>query len=357
MIRVLSGHFAGGQWKMAGYQGASPTLHFFKLRAWLSMRILKRIIINAFPALSPAGNRRGHPCYLGFVDERPGKMKTQYLPEYYLKGFTEVTDAEMIWLYDQQSRMGRPITIYKACADNQFDADVREYYLIREVEDPAKEVILKIRKQVLITPEEKKTLALYLILLWKRTPGRKKIMRGMDLGVMEQIKQKTYQQLEETYAAHRETEDLYYKRRAELDGLFNDQQRMQPILKDSWEETFKPEIFLMSVHALTSMNWSFWVSDDEPFVTNDNPLFFHANLGIGQEKSEVCFPVSTRVALWATWRSDIREGAFFKANRQLVQELNRRTVGNRVRSVFASSKLEWITKSLSEAAGNSDGSG
>ncbi|HPH98045.1 MAG TPA: DUF4238 domain-containing protein [Anaerolineaceae bacterium] len=279
-------------------------------------------------------------------------MKTQYLPEYYLKGFTEATDAEMIWLYDQQSRTGRPITIFKACADNQFDTDVREYYLIREVEEPAREVILKIRKQAPIAPEEKKTLALYLILLWKRTPGRKKIMRGMALSILDQIKKKAYQQLEETYAAYPETEDLYYKRRAEFDDLFNNQQKMQSILKDSWEETVKPEIFLMSVHALTSMTWSFWVSDDEPFVTNDNPLFFHANLGIGQEKSEICFPVSTRVALWSTWRSDIREGAFFKANPQIVQELNRRTVSNRVRSIFASSKLDWITKSLSEAAGN-----
>ena len=64
-------------------------------------------------------------------------------------------------------------------------------------------------------------------------------------------------------------------------------------------------------------------------------------MGIGNPESEVTFPISSHIALWATWRFDLKEG-YFPTNSQVVKELNRRTCSTATRFVFHSHMEDWV---------------
>jgi hypothetical protein len=101
-----------------------------------------------------------------------------------------------------------------------------------------------------------------------------------------------------------------------------------------------------AVYALSLMTWRFVVcKDKEFFLTSDDPVFILS--GIKNPESEVSFPISKSIALWATWRQDLEEG-FFEATRQVVKEINRRTISNALNFVYTPEKASWINKILSK---------
>ncbi len=90
------------------------------------------------------------------------------------------------------------------------------------------------------------------------------------------------------------------------------------------------------------MTWQFLTTTGgHGFLTSDNPVFFHEGLGIGHQLSEVTFPISTNITLWATWRTDLLEG-FVQTTEQVVDEINRRMVSVASRWVFHGRYRRWI---------------
>ena len=78
-------------------------------------------------------------------------------------------------------------------------------------------------------------------------------------------------------------------------------------------------------------------------MTSDNPVFYFEGMGIGNQLSEVTFPISRNTVLWATWRVDLEEG-FRPTNKRIVREINSRTVSAATRYVFYARKVKWVTK-------------
>jgi len=100
--------------------------------------------------------------------------------------------------------------------------------------------------------------------------------------------------------------------------------------------------------ALSSMTWRFLTFDEYPaFLSSDNPLFFFTSIGIGKPESEVTFPISSYIALWATWRLDLKEG-YFPTNSQVVKELNRRTCSIATRYAFHLKGEDWVLALLTK---------
>lgn len=94
--------------------------------------------------------------------------------------------------------------------------------------------------------------------------------------------------------------------------------------RSSWEAGFSPEMTPRFMDALNSMRWIFFVSRSEPvFLTSDNPVFI-PNMGLEKRKSEFSFPISSKVVLWGSWRTDLTEG-YLEANRDTIAQFNRRT--------------------------------
>jgi len=64
-------------------------------------------------------------------------------------------------------------------------------------------------------------------------------------------------------------------------------------------------------------------------------------MGIGRKYSEISFPISSHIVLWATWRADV-PCDFIKASTPIIRELNRRTVHNASRYIYHSRYEYWI---------------
>jgi hypothetical protein len=140
------------------------------------------------------------------------------------------------------------------------------------------------------------------------------------------------------------------------DGLINDTytEKINEILdklsKDPlakiWPETI-PRIKEISP-MIASMTWRFLTFDEKPvFLTGDNPVFYFPDLGIAKPKSELSFPISSHVTLWATRRSDLKDG-YFPTDMRTVKDMNRRIAKITTRYVFHAKKEEWILNFLAK---------
>jgi uncharacterized membrane-anchored protein YitT (DUF2179 family) len=114
------------------------------------------------------------------------------------------------------------------------------------------------------------------------------------------------------------------------------------LIYDIWLKNLHPDQTPQSVDVLSQMTWRFLIAnDDQYFITSDNPLFFFSWMGIGKEKSEVTFPISKKIALWATWRVDMTEG-FFSTTSQAVKEINRGTASILSQYLYSPFADTWI---------------
>ena len=96
------------------------------------------------------------------------------------------------------------------------------------------------------------------------------------------------------------------------------------------------------------MTWLFLTSDDKPtFLTCDNPVFFFTGMGLGKPRSEMTFPISSHITLWATWRTDLSEG-YVSVNKEAAKEVNRRTASNATRYVLHCDDEYWILPFLTK---------
>jgi hypothetical protein len=134
-----------------------------------------------------------------------------------------------------------------------------------------------------------------------------------------------------------ETVDL---RREEARRLQTQYEANMP--KEIWLQLVSPRTTPQTLAALSTMTWRFLTFDKESaFLASDNPVYYHSGMGIGKPDSEVSFPISSNLVLWATWRRDLREG-FFPMKEKLVREMNRRTAFAATKYVFYSREEEWV---------------
>jgi hypothetical protein len=111
--------------------------------------------------------------------------------------------------------------------------------------------------------------------------------------------------------------------------------------KQIWEKILPPDVSPVISIVLRMMHWQFFVHDHKPaFLTSDNPVFFFKDMGVGKTRSELTFPISQYVTLWASWRqADIE---YIPVDDEVVKEINRRTVDEATRYVFFSKEADWI---------------
>jgi hypothetical protein len=93
--------------------------------------------------------------------------------------------------------------------------------------------------------------------------------------------------------------------------------------------------------AITAMRWQFFEAPNgKIFLTSDNPVhWFHGGVGLRMPYSELVFPISSKLALIASYR-DVLEG-FVGVNGQAVNEINRRVASQARHYVYASSATRW----------------
>lgn len=120
-------------------------------------------------------------------------------------------------------------------------------------------------------------------------------------------------------------------------------QKFSATLPDEVEEQINsPWPSRRMIKAIHDMQWRYVLSTpDQLFVTSDNPAFYFTSFGIGTEKAEVTFPISSKLALFMSWKRGNSQYLVAK-NPALIKEANRRIISSATRFVFSHRQLEWI---------------
>lgn len=272
-------------------------------------------------------------------------MGDHYVPKYYLKGFSQ-NDGKTIYVYDKTERRCFATQVKSIANETDFYSPEIEKYLSNIIETPANDVLKKIREKVAISANEKQILSAYMTCMMKRVPKGKEKLKELAPRTTEAVRQKIDILLNMVATEQPDKNELIEKRRAEI-GEIIDRYAKDPS-KGIWLTNMPPEKSPRVVAALSSMTWQFLTFDGYPaFLSSDNPLFFFTDMGIGKAESEVTFPISSNITLWATWRLDLKEG-YFPTNTQVVKELNCRTCSIATRYVFHSESEDWVLPLLTK---------
>jgi len=268
-----------------------------------------------------------------------------YVPRYYLKGFSE-DDGKSISVYDMKEHRCFATQVKSIANETDFYSPEVEKYLSDVIEGPANDVIKKIRDRLELSAVDKQVLAAYMTCMMKRVPKGKERLKEVAPGAAEEVRRNFHRLLEIAAGANPEKADIAQKRKVEIDEIIDKYAKDPP--KEFWLTNMPPENSPNVLAALANMTWRFLTFDEYPaFLTSDNPLFFFTGMGIGKPESEVTFPISSHIALWATLRSDLKEG-YFPTRSQVVKELNRRTCSIATRYVFHMRYETWVLSLLSK---------
>ncbi len=266
-------------------------------------------------------------------------MGDHYVPRYYLKGFSQ-NEGSTIYAYDKAEQRCFRTQIKSIANETGFYSPEVENYLANTIEGPANGVLKKIRERAEISPEDKQTLSAYMTCMMKRVPKGKDKLKELAPSVAKTVRQEFGSLLGAITAAQPEKNELIQKRRVETEKIIDRYANDPP--KEIWLTNIPPEKTPRVFAALCSMTWRFLTFDKYPaFLTSDNPVFFFESMGIGNPESEVVFPISSHISLWATWRRDLEEG-YFQTRSQVVKELNRRTCSTASRFVYHPHMEDWV---------------
>ncbi len=268
-------------------------------------------------------------------------MGDHYIPQYYLKGFSNNPASDGVWVYEKGITRVFTSGIKNVANENHRWPDKTETYLANQIESPANAVLDKIRARQPMTPQDKDILSAYMVVMWKRVDEGLNRQKTLAPKVIEETFGRLHDQILELMKEHPSKASLLENRLQELASLKTKYESEFPI--ELWYDSITPDTPLQIRALFSAMTWVFLTSGkaQQPFLTSDNPVFFFRDIGIGKSESEITFPVSSTTTLWATWRADLHEG-YLSAQEGAIREINRRTAGNATRYVYYSQNASWV---------------
>ena len=268
-------------------------------------------------------------------------MGNHYVPRFYLKGFLQNHQLESIWVFCKNGRK-YCTNIENVAQENHFYSREVEADLTNNVEEPAKPVLQKIRNLQPITAAEKQIFAKYIMAFMKRVPDHRVQIVEKAPEVVETYLDKLEADLDNSKKLRPSKIDIIERRKREINELRQSRDRQKAIGHDAWLTNIAPERTPQALEAISLMTWRFWViEDDEYFITCDNPVFYFRWLGIGQQQSEISFPIAKNIALCANWRKDISDG-YAVAPKRIIREINRRTANNKTSCLYSPYSDDWV---------------
>lgn len=261
-----------------------------------------------------------------------------YTPKKYLLRFAD-SDGR-VWLHDSKSN-SRSRQAGVRVIGNEFGlySDEVETKLNVHAEMPSHAAFDMVIAGVPLSEAERAALAKYIIVMWKRVPTAKERALAQMPAIMDM------------------THDVLM---ADIDGLVVDDPSIQQDADNArvwakayintmkterpphiWYDSFNLGETSPSEEVLLSMNWVFLRSEKHQFLTSDNPVFVFAEEGINRPQSELTFPISSSIALWAT-RLPRRQGSYVDASPSVVRQINARTAAHSKRFVFSRRNDSWI---------------
>jgi hypothetical protein len=272
-------------------------------------------------------------------------MGDHYIPQYYLRGFCNGF-GRRLWVYDKCDARKFPTQVKSVANICGLYPPELEKHLSEEIENPANQVLDKIRNREPITRDDKITLSNYIAVMWKRVPESKTRLKERAPKIAADLRSALHQQIDQALISNPEKDPIAQRRKVEIDEILNRLSHDPP--NEIWHQVIPVDRTPRMVASIATMTWRFISYDEKPvFLTSDNPVFHFRSLGIGKAESELSFPVSSHVTLWPTRRLDIPEG-YFPTTTAIVKEMNRRIASITTRYVFHAEEEEWILPFLAK---------
>jgi len=263
-------------------------------------------------------------------------MGHHYLPQYYLRGFEE---DGCIWAHDRLECRTFPTRVRSIANENGLYSDELEAWLNTEVEQPAQPALQRLRTRQSLTPEDRLALAKYMVVMWKRVPEGRSLALQRLPNVIDEVHADLDMQLDALELREPNLTEQVARWRQKIAEVIN-KQRSDPA-PDIWYRTIHSQSGPRVVDAILSMQWNCLYTDYAQFLTSDNPIFFFASEGVGRPTSELSFPLSSSVVLWASRATNL-SGEYLQASPTAIREINRRTVYNSTRFLYFQRDEPWI---------------
>ncbi len=269
-------------------------------------------------------------------------MGHHYVPQKYLKGFAETGNPDAIWMYDKKLRQFTNPGIKSVAQESgYYDNDV-EQQLSELVEKPANKVLDKLRNQEKITETDRIHLSIYIATMLRRVPKRRAEAYLMIPSVVEKTIIKVRAQIQE-WGQTTQNKELFERRLLEVEAAEKKLRNETPDFLI--EQIRQPWASEEMISAIYTMNWRIAYSPASDFyITTDNPAYFFKAYGIATPKSEQTFPISTDLALFASWQGEQNTVIYAQAKPKLVREANKRLMSGAERFVFSHRQEDWIAK-------------
>jgi hypothetical protein len=230
------------------------------------------------------------------------------------------------------------------------------------IENRVAPVFKKIKKEEIITEEERIWFAIFLASLITRVPNFRESIEESSAEVIRRINLKMASDTEGFKAMIRGLENETGNK---VSLPIEDLQKF--ILQGKYKIKVDPQFSLTMMTMINDfgpifhkMNWTIFVSDDHRFVTSDNPLFYddpthdpRSPVGVGllSKNIRLTFPVTKELALLATWSRG--KDFYSKATNRFVRTVNRRTVQSASKFIFSSEKSAGLNDLVQKYMGSS----
>lgn len=270
-------------------------------------------------------------------------MGQHTVPQKYLKGFCIPNEPGMIWMYDKMARRfaETPIPVKVVVQEaNYFDPET-EKELSESVEGPAHAVLARLRRCEPISTDDRLSFSMYVATMIMRVSGRRRKSLEMMPSVLKSTIKEIRTLIDEWAQGPNIDQKLVARRLEEVEQarekfLHEPPAEVIDHIRSPWPNRKLAEL-------IYEMTWRVVMSDQTTrFLTSDNPAYFFEAYGLGKPETEVTFPLSSNLALLASWQGP-REGLIIvQAKPMLVKEVNRRVASGAERFVFYHERRDWI---------------
>jgi len=279
------------------------------------------------------------------LTEKWEPMGNHYVPQKYLRGFTDPSCPEALWQFDKKTLLysEHPASIARIAQQRSFYDSETEQSLHELVERPGNGVLDKLRSGDLsLKDEERRHLSVYIATMLKRVPHHRAKAEVTASDVLRKVTSEFREQIRAYEHAGRLSAETAGKRLAETDAV---EAKYALEMPDNVREQIRsPWPTQAMIDLVYGMSWRFVFADgDQYFLVTDNPAFFFECYGLGGENSELTFPVSCILAIFGSW-TPVVNGNRIGRGTQFVKEANRRLISAAFRFIYPRGKVDWIRK-------------
>jgi hypothetical protein len=275
-------------------------------------------------------------------------MGHHFVPQYHLRRFAVPENPELIWMYDKKANQFTRAAISKVAQQTTFYEEETEKQLNEQVERFGNLVFDKLIAGQPIETRERISAAAYIATMYARVPKRRAEISDMVPSAAEKVLRDLTDAVQQWAEANTDREAV--ARKLEEVDTVSRAVRSNPLKGPVVDLIRSPWPSQRIISTIGAMTWRIGRAKSMSpfFLTSDNPVHFFRGLGIGTSKSELVFPISERVALYASWRGELSSTQFFDAPSALVKECNRRIIHGTERFVFSPRSELWIGKVASK---------